>query len=59
MTGVSEKKRIYLLYIDGYLNEANTKEIVVELCDNLQNVLQSGGFDLRKWIANDLDLLHD
>ncbi|XP_025203176.1 uncharacterized protein LOC112600215 [Melanaphis sacchari] len=44
-------------YMDDYLGGANTKEMAIQLRNDLRTVLQSGGFNLRKWSANDPELL--
>ncbi|KAL4103845.1 hypothetical protein QTP88_019180 [Uroleucon formosanum] len=46
-------------YMDDYLGGANTKEMAVQLRNDLRTVLQSGGFNLRKWAANDSELLQN
>ncbi|XP_060841938.1 uncharacterized protein LOC132922439 [Rhopalosiphum padi] len=46
-------------YMDDYLGGANTKEMAVKLRNDLRTVLQSGGFNLRKWSANDSVLLQN
>ncbi|XP_060854980.1 uncharacterized protein LOC132932621 [Metopolophium dirhodum] len=46
-------------YMDDYLGGANTKEMAVQLRNDLRTVLQSGGFNLRKWSANDSVLLQN
>lgn len=46
-------------YMDDYLGGANTKEMAVQLRNDLRTVLQSGGFNLRKWAANDSGLLQN
>ncbi|XP_008189037.1 uncharacterized protein LOC103311234 [Acyrthosiphon pisum] len=49
---------LYKLAEDEY-SGANTKEMAVQLRNDLRTVLQSGGFNLRKWAANDSGLLQN
>lgn len=45
--------------MDNYLGDANTKKQAIKLRDDFRKVFKSVVIYLRKWIANNSDLLHD
>jgi len=45
--------------MDDFLGGANTKQEVLKLRDNLRKIMHKGGFELRKWMSNDCELLKD
>jgi len=45
--------------MDDFLGGANTKQETLQLWDNLRKIMHKGGFELRKWMFNDCELLKD
>ncbi|KAH8266991.1 hypothetical protein KR044_005610, partial [Drosophila immigrans] len=47
------------MYVDDVLAGAHTKKEAIEAIHELQQALSSAGFPLRKWTANNKDILSD
>jgi len=45
--------------VDDYLGGASTKEDALQLRNDLIQVTRRAGFELRKWVSNDKELLND
>jgi len=45
--------------VDDYLGGASTKETALQLRNDLIKVTRKAGFELRKWVSNDKELLND
>ncbi|XP_055622077.1 uncharacterized protein LOC129765689 [Toxorhynchites rutilus septentrionalis] len=45
-------------YVDDFIGGAQSIETAVQLRNELTNLLQKGGFELRKWTSNRLEVLH-
>lgn len=46
-------------YIDDLLTGADSVEELIELQKNISNILLSAGFELRKWLSNDINILNN
>lgn len=46
------------MYVDDLLTGADTLEEASYICKNIAEILKSGCFELRKWISNDVSILH-
>ncbi|XP_075163105.1 uncharacterized protein LOC142235730 [Haematobia irritans] len=49
----------YNMYVDDSLVGSHTVKDAVEARDQLIGILKSGGFQLRKWTSNNIDILKD
>lgn len=50
---------LHHFYVDDMLTGAATTAEAIQVCNEVKTILQSSGFDLRKWISNDPQVLEN